>query len=141
MANKYIDIEINNIVKQLDSLFIDRFGYIENPNMMKCKHCGVVAHKDNFTVKYVSWRSNKRANQQYIIDICKDCTDYRYAKTALHHVVSVYLNTLDTYTYNGSNDPFLRKVQNKIVTPEIIKIKTILDKLTKKLKDYDASKH
>ena len=133
--------DISSIIKRLDTLFIEKYSNIKTKEL-KCRHCGKISNEVNFRYMLIS------RDKKYM-DTCLNCWDEITAKKGLYKTLSVFLeipyNAYDeecNYSEKLEQEIYeKRDIINKIITPEILKMKIILNKLTNKLKNYDASKH
>lgn len=141
-SSSYIDI--THIVKRLDDLFLIKQGKADD-NKMQCFHCGKIMDKSNF--RAVGKGNFSTTVEFRYINTCLNCWDKITARRSLTLSMKCFFLKFPSVfgvMINEKDDIISEEGEallNKIFTPEVIKLKTILLKLTNKLKEYDASKH
>lgn len=135
MSFDYVDI--SDIVKRLDDLFIN---HVIDGEKRKCQYCGKIKNIIDFHQQVKGNRSRiPKLDYTYC---CTDCWDEHVAEKGIWKTIDSFLEkTFDeTNDSNGEKKRLARKSFSENLTPDIIKLKIILNKLNNKIKNYDASK-
>jgi len=122
--------EFEELIQKLDKLYLSDIYIRPDEKTQCCKICGERKSYFDFHTKYTRYTSKNY--HEFVTDTCNDCYDFLIAKNGLTTGLAKFFNP-------KSHKP--TGYWSKYVTDEIVKTKIILNKLQKKINDYDASKH
>ena len=137
--NEYVDI--TDIVQRLNKAYDCEMQGQKYMKVKICRSCKKLKSISQFKKLYNSGR-----NYYYHLHDCKECCDIENAHQGLIMAAASVLREIcpydkkeDMHTGPHGLTGRQRQIYWEVVTPEILKLKIILNKVKQKLQNYDAS--